>query len=74
MDYISLIADNSKPEELLHTVSARLKKEFTLLTKLLAEEKIYGAAELSGNMAVDIDLLEKIDEKMNGTKKPTIVA
>lgn len=74
MDYISLIANNSKPEELLHEVTVNLAKEYTTLAKLLSDGNIYGAAELVGSMSFDIDLLKKVDGKISGAKKTTVIA
>lgn len=74
MDYIELIADNTNPEELLHEVAQRIKKEHSAIVRACSSDKINSVAGLLGEMSVDVDLLVKIDEKMNGNKKTSVIA
>lgn len=74
MDYIDIISGNVKPEELLHEVAQRIKKEHTAIVRACSSDKINTVAGLLGEMSVDVDLLVKIDEKMNGTKKTSVIA
>lgn len=74
MDYIKLISDNTKPEELLHDVAGDIKRYHTAIVRALSQDKLAAAAGLLGELEFHIDLLLAVDEKMNGSKKTTVVA
>ena len=68
MDYIDIISENTKAEELLHEVAARIKSHHTSAVRALAQDRPNAAAGILGEMVFDVDLLLSIDEKMNGKK------
>ena len=73
MEYIDIISENVKPEELLHEVASKIKSHHTAAVRALAQDKPTSAAGILGEMVYDVDLLLKVDEKLNGKKKSTSI-
>lgn len=74
MDYIDIISDNAKPEEILHEVTEKIAKSHSAVVRLMTQGNYVAAAGAMGAVALDIELLQKVDEQLNGAKKTTVIA
>lgn len=68
------VLDNEKNDKVLHYCVEHLMKDIVSAHKALAEEKNQLATELVCDMSTYMELLQALDDKINGGKKTTVVA
>ena len=73
-EWTKYVLDNVEDNKVLHHCVGELKKNFVAAYKALAEEKNQLAAEIVSDTLHEIELLEALDNKINGEKKTTVVA
>lgn len=73
-DWTKYVLDNVGNEKVLHYCVANLSKELTAAIRALADEKNQLATEYISEMNMYMQLLESLDEKMNGKKSATVIA
>lgn len=68
------VLDNEKNDKILHYCVEHLMKDIVSAQKYLGEEKNQLATELVCDMSTYMELLQALDDKINGGKKTTVVA
>ena len=73
-EWTKYVLDNVKNEKVLHYCTVNLRSRSALAIKSLAEEKNQLATELVTEMSRYLELLDALDQKINGKKKTSVVA
>lgn len=68
------VLDNEKNDKVLHYCVEHLMKDIVSARDALAKDKNQLATELVCDMTTYMELLQALDNKINGGKKTTVVA
>lgn len=73
-NWTKYVLDNAENDEILHYCVENIKKNQIAINKALAEEKNQLASEIAADTNRFVELLQGLDDKINGTKKTHVVA